>query len=256
MAPCLAVGQSWEYQTGTILDGLNLTPGTAISLPPRMTFRGDFSEEMRKKRQCSVRKKRGRRKQLFVECTLCQALHTYNFLVIIPSPWTTTLIFTRVKMEVQMIEGWMKQFAQRHIGDKEPNWNSSANQPPSKVHVLCTPPHLLMQNLFLVGVPSHIMEIWLDLGCWMNLSWRWAFKSPTVKMASFESTRKFYFFSFRTLILWQLVISPSLHRYLLSVPWQWKEGRKFCFLRGQSFDIQSGCWTRSFCIIWLVRCLL
>lgn len=106
------------------------------------------------------------------------------------------------------------------MAGKEPNWDSAANQPPSEVHALWR------KN------PFPVVTIWCNSDVarsWMNL------KSPIVKMASFKPTRQLFFFSFRTLILLQLVISPSLHRYLVSVPWQWQERRKFCFLRVAGF---------------------
>lgn len=136
----------------------NLTPGTAISLPLRTAFGGDFSEEMRKK-AVQWQKRRNHLSSVLtvswqcLDCLVC--IHTYNVLVIIPSPWTTTLIFTRVKMEAQRDE-W-RQFAQGHFADKEPNWNSLSSQPPSKVHVLCTPPPYFWCKIFSWVVVDHLM---------------------------------------------------------------------------------------------------
>ena len=46
-------------------------------------------------------------------------------------------------------------------------------------------------------------------------------------------------------------MSPPLCRYLVSVSWQWKEGRKFCFLRESGFcRPKCGPWTSSIRITW------
>lgn len=219
----------------------------------------ETSQKRWEKRQCSVRKKRGINKQSFVEYPLYQALHTYNILVIIPSPWTTTLIFTRGKMEARMMEGWMSNLlksisAIRSTAGIFPQISLL----PKYMFFVHTHTHLFLMQPFLVGcVPCGIMEI-LDLGYWMNFSWRWASQISNSKDGLFQVNKEIlFFFFFRILILLQLVISSSLHRYLVSVPWQWKEGRKFCFIRVTEVCYpKCGCWTSSLAIIWLVRCLL
>lgn len=176
-----------------------------------MGFGWNFSEEVRKKAG-SERRREGGGKHSFVEYEFCQTLHT-QFLSSYSNP---------VNYSFSPGQKWRL----RGIDDSNSLKGTWLVRSPTGILLQITllPKYMLFDTK---SFPGWLCTIWCNrdiTGSWMlDEPEEKPLKSPTVKVASFKPTRK-CLFSFRTLIILPLVISPSLHRYLVSVPWHWKGG--------------------------------